>query len=571
MRSIRARLEALPSVLAAAGAALLVVPLGCDGALRAPIPAAHGDDEAPRRGGVLRLATVYDLRSLDPAAAPDGLAGHVFPLLFDGLVELDRDGQVVPDLAERWEVEDGGKLYRFVLRPGVTMHDGAELTADDVKRSVERALHSSTPSSVSAYLDDIVGYAAYTSGKAEHLEGVAVEGRYVVTFRLTQPDAAFLSLLAVPAMRPVCASAGDRFKRGWLPCGAGPFRLEPDGWQRGTSLRVVRHESYFRPGLPHLDAVEWALAMPQVPQRFRFEDGQLDMLMDPVQADYARFAADPRWRDMGVPLSENITWGEAMNTRLPPFDNVEVRRAVAAAIDREQFRKIKPANMSVSAQLLPTSMPGYDPSWACQPHDETAALEHMRKAGYPFDPATGAGGWPHPIAYTVADGSANFYVAQIVQQQLARIGIRIELRVMNLPAYWAVAERQGGTQMAPWGNGADYADPSSFFDSLFTTAGISPEQSNNVSFYSNPRYDGLVARARHEMDPAARQALYRQAHEILCDEAPWAFTWAQRDFVIRQPYVKGFSAHRVLPFDARGVWLDRGDSALEHILGGGLR
>ena len=572
MRWIRTKLELLASLLALGAVALLAAPLGCNAAMRAPIPAAHGDDDAtPRRGGTLRLASNFDLRNLDPAAPPDGLAGQVFPLLFDGLVDFDREGHVVPNLADHWDVEEGGTLYRFTLRSGVVMHDGGELTADDVKRSVERSLHPSTPSGVSAYFEGITGYAAYTSGKAEHLEGVTVEGRYVVSFRLRQADAAFLSLLALPAMRPVCATAGDRFARGWLPCGAGPFLLEQGGWQRGTSLRVVRHQAYFRPGLPYLDAIEWTLGMQSVPQRFRFEDGEFDLLFDPLQADYVRFMADHRWSPLGVPLFENTTWGESMNTRLSPFDNVELRRAVAAAIDREQFPRIKPANMSVSNQLLPRSMPGFDPAWACQPHDEKAALEHMRKAGYPFDPATGTGGWPHPISYAIPEQSTNFFVAQIVQQQLARIGIRIELRLMNLPAYWAVSERPDGTQMAPWGNQADYADPSAFFDPLFTTAAISPESSTNVPFYSNPRYDDLVARARHEMDGSARKALYHQAHEILCDEAPWAFTWAQRDFVVRQAYVKGFAAHPIWPLDLRGVWLDRVDPGLEHALGGGLR
>ncbi|HTQ47429.1 MAG TPA: ABC transporter substrate-binding protein, partial [Polyangiaceae bacterium] len=286
MRWIRTKLELLASLLALGAVALLAAPLGCNAAMRAPIPAAHGDDDAtPRRGGTLRLASNFDLRNLDPAAPPDGLAGQVFPLLFDGLVDFDREGHVVPNLADHWDVEEGGTLYRFTLRSGVVMHDGGELTADDVKRSVERSLHPSTPSGVSAYFEGITGYAAYTSGKAEHLEGVTVEGRYVVSFRLRQADAAFLSLLALPAMRPVCATAGDRFARGWLPCGAGPFLLEQGGWQRGTSLRVVRHQAYFRPGLPYLDAIEWTLGMQSVPQRFRFEDGEFDLLFDPLQAD----------------------------------------------------------------------------------------------------------------------------------------------------------------------------------------------------------------------------------------------------------------------------------------------
>jgi ABC-type transport system substrate-binding protein len=569
MRSIRTTLELFAAGLASTGVLLLALPLACTSGLRAPIPAAHDEGGAtPRRGGTLRLASIFDARNLDPAAPMDALALQAVLLLFDGLVDIDRDGHIVPNLAEHWDVGDGGRSYRFVLRRGVLMHDGNELTADDVKRSLERALHSSTPSNVSSYFDDIVGYAAYTSGKAEHIQGVSVEGRYVVTFTLEKPDAAFLSLLAMPAARPVCANAGNRYSRGWLPCGAGPFELSPDGWQRGSSLRLVRNASYFRPGLPYLDAVEWTYLMDAVPQRFRFEDGQLDMLMDPTQADNVRFMADPRWKPLGTPLAENSVWGEAMNTRMPPFDRVEIRRAVAAAIDRGAFPRIKPANMAVASQLTPPGIPGYDPTWACGGHDEAAALEHMRKAGFPFDPATGTGGWPEPIAYTVADQTSNFFTAQIVQQQLARIGIRIHLRLVSYPAYLAIGQRIDGTQMTPWGNQVDYADPSALFDTGFSTAAINPDASNNVAFFSNARYDNLVSGARHEMDPVARKALYHEANDILCDQAPWVFTWAQRDFVMRQPYVRGFTVHPIWPLDVRGVWLDRADAELRKALGG---
>ena len=164
--------------------------------------------------------------------------------------------------------------------------------------------------------------------------------------------------------------------------------------------------------------------------------------------------------------------------------------------------------------------------------------------------------------------TSNFFTAQIVQQQLARIGIRIHLRLVSYPAYLAIGQRIDGTQMTPWGNQVDYADPSALFDTGFSTAAINPDASNNVAFFSNARYDNLVSGARHEMDPVARKALYHEANDILCDQAPWVFTWAQRDFVMRQPYVRGFAMHPIWPLDVRGVWLDRADAELRKALGG---
>ena len=561
MRSIPAGLEALAFALACAGALTLAAPLGCTRPLPGPQPA--GEQGAnPRRGGTLRLASGLDIRNLDPAGPTDGLAMQALLLMFDGLVDFDREGRVIPNLADSWEIGDDGRTYRFHLRPGVRMHDGAELTADDVKRSVERALHPTTPSPTASFFEGIVGYADYASGIAAHLPGVAAEGRYGVTFRLTQTDGAFLALLALPSMRPVCASGGERYLDSWTPCGAGPFKLDAAGWQRGTSLRVIRHDAYFQAGLPHLDAVEWTFNTGALPQRFRFEDGDLDLLLNPTQADVGRFAADPRWEGLHATLADNTSWGEAMNNRMAPFDNVEVRRAVAAAVDRSVLPLINRVNISPLTQLLPRGVPGYDPSFEGQRYDPAAALEHMRRAGYPYDPATGRGGWPRPIVYTVTDPSFESFWAQVLAQQLSRIGLRLQLRLVTLPAFYALTQRQGASAMHPQGNQADYADPSAFFDLLFTSSAITAEGTSNTARYSNPRYDEVVARARHSLDAGLRRALYHEADAILCDDAPWAFTHGQHDYVMRQPYVRGFEPHPIWPLDVRGVWLDRPGAAV---------
>jgi ABC-type transport system substrate-binding protein len=570
MRSILTTRELAPGLVLAA-VALLAAPVACGQTLAAPVPSAHANDAPPTRGGTLRLASYTDVRNLDPAGPSDTLAQQAAHHLFAGLVEYDRRGELVPDLADHWDIADEGRTVRFVLRQGVRMHDGEELTADDVKRSVERALHPSAPNPYASNFEHISGYQAFTSDKSAHLEGVVVEGRYTVSFHLDESDAAFLPMLAMTTLRPVCRTAGDRYVDTWLPCGAGPFRLEPGAWNRGNSLRIVRHEGYFRPGLPYLDAIEWTFNQPLLSERFRFEDGELDILHNPTQTDAARFMADPRWKPFGVAQADIIVWGESMNTRMAPFDNIEVRRAVAAAIDRTQLTAVRPVGMSVLTQLLPRNVPGFDPAFEGQRYDYAEALEHMRRAGYAYDPVKDTGGWPQPIVYVVTDYSMSLFTAQIVQQQLARIGLRIDLRLVSWPAYLAIAQRPGASAMTAWGWSMDYLDPSAFFEPLFSTSSIGQESTQNTAFYSNRRYDELIARARREEDFGVRRALYREANEILCDEAPWAFTYGQHDFDVHQPYVRGFAAHPVEPLAAREVWLDRAAGALERVLGGGLR
>jgi ABC-type transport system substrate-binding protein len=557
MRSTRAEAGARVTVLRL----LLLLPIlllalcsGCSQRLPAPLPAA-GDADVPRRGGVLHLASYADVTQLDPAGNVNGLAQQAINLLFEGLVDYDAEARIVPALADHWDVSDEGRRYRFVLREGVLLHDGTELTADDVKRSVERALHPSTPNPYASYFAGLVGFRSYVAGKEEHLEGVTVEGRYVVSFLLAEPDATFLHLLALPSARPTCKDAGSRLSDGWRPCGAGPFRLEANGWQHGSSLRLVRHDGYFRRGLPYLDAVEWTYNMQALPQLLRFERGELDIVRDLTDADLARFVADPRWKPLVVRQADTKVYGEAMNTRIPPFDNVEVRRAVAAAIDRDHYHMVLPVRMTPMGQVVPRDVPGFDPTFEGQRHDYAAALEHMKKAGYPFDPATGRGGWPRPIEYLLYD-SAIAATAQLLQQDLAKIGLHLELKMVSWSAFLALQGRPDGAAMSMGSWEIDYPDPSSLFEPLFTTASITPESSYNTAFYSNPHLDELLARARREMDPDTRRRLYAEANRVVCDDAPWAFTFGLHYTDFHQGYVRGYRAHPVWSMDLRGVWLD---------------
>jgi ABC-type transport system substrate-binding protein len=137
-----------------------------------------------------------------------------------------------------------------------------------------------------------------------------------VSLRLKRPDATFLPKLALPPLRPVCRSAGDRYSDTWHPCGTGPFKLPKDGWVRGSSVTVVRHDGYFERGMPYLDGVTWLYNMTQFTQRFKLEAGELDIYRDATQAEFSRFNADPRWAHLGEAEAETSVAAEVTTT--PP-------------------------------------------------------------------------------------------------------------------------------------------------------------------------------------------------------------------------------------------------------------
>lgn len=554
MRSIRARLESC----ALTGAILLN---GCNERVAPPMPVAHEGDLTPRRGGTLHLASFGDISSLDPAVTTNPIAISSVEMMFAGLVDFDSQGKVVADLAERFDADPDGKAYTFTLRQGVRFHDGSEVTAADVKRSIERSLHPDTPNGFATFYDRIVGFKEYTEKKSAHLAGVDVLGQYVVRVSLREPDATFLAAFAMPALRPVCPSAGDRYDDAWTPCGAGPFKLAPGGWDHGRSLTLTRHEAYFRAGEPYLDSVVFTYGMNVTTERFRLEAGELDLTRELSLSDTTRFLADPSWKPLAQREVARTVSSVGMNVEMPPFDNVEVRRAVSYAIDRDALRKVRPQNMAVQTRVLPTLLTGEAP-FDGQRYDLGLALAHMKAAGFPYDPATGQGGYPKPIEYLIDKQGLDEFIAQILQQQLAKIGLRLELRIVSYPTYLAMLERRGTVAMSPQGWQADFPDAADFFEPLFATSAISDEGSTNSTFYSNPKLDALLDVARKETDATKRRAMYDEADRIVCDDAPWAMTFSDTRFVFHQPYVRSYEQHAVWDYYVQQSWLDRGAQAV---------
>lgn len=544
-------------------AVLVTALLGCGG-VRAEDPIGAGADArdiAPVRGGTLRSATYTDLRSIDPATTFDGGALPVVQLMFAPLLTFtsdprDEKGTVVPHLAERFEVSADGLRITLWLSKNARFHDGAPVLAKDVVRSIERALHPDTPNPVSSFYERMKGYAAFTSRKAPHLEGLTVLSDQSLSIDLSEPDASFLSVLALPTLAPVCASAGDRYDREFAKkaCGAGPFALET--WDQGAKITVKRFDGYFEPGKPYLDRIEWSLVMPPFTQRLKFERGELDIVRDLNDGDLAVYNRHPGWKARVAFEDARTIWGVSMNNEVAPFDNVEVRRAVSAAIDREQIAAIRAGSTKPASRLLPPAIPGYDPSVG-QAYDYQAALAHMRNAGYPYDPVKKTGGLPREIAFVTVGESLEEAAAQVYQQQLAKIGIRIRLRIVGWPAFLADTGRRGVSAMGSDGWSADYPDASDFFEPLLHSKSISDEDSQNKAFYKNPAFDKLLDDARRDRDPAVRKELYHRAEQQLIADAPWAFVYSARRFELWHPYLRGYRIHPSIQQHVAFTWLDQ--------------
>jgi ABC-type transport system substrate-binding protein len=519
----------------------------------------------PERGGTLRLADFTDVRNLDPALAFDTASTPLLQLIVAPLVDYDRHGRIVPMLAERFAVSEDGLRVSFKLREGALFHDGEEVTADDVKRSIERALHHDTPCPVASFYSSIAGYQAFHGGKkddegtlvfAPHLDGVVVDGRYGLHVDLAEPDAAFLALMSLHTLAPICRSAGSKYAREWgnRACGAGPFRLEQ--WQASREVTLVRHGGYFEPGRPYLDRIHWSMLMPASTQRFKFEEGDLDHIRQFTVADLVTYLKDPRWKPFGRWEPAKEVEGVFLNTQMKPFDHVELRRAFASAINWREVVSVRP-EYTLATQVIPPAVPGHDPSFVGQTYDIQKALQHMRNAGYPYDPVTKKGGYPEPVRFVApAETSISDFIAPMVKEEVARIGIRVQMVQVSYPAALAEYSRRGRVQLGYGGWSMDYPDPGDFFEPTFSSDAISDEAAQNYAFYSNPELDVLLKKAHRELDGAARLAMYRRCEEIVRDDAPWAIGYHKRLFELVQPYVHNYVLDAKHTKDVRYVWID---------------
>lgn len=515
---------------------------------------AEGDD-TPRSGGTFVFSGSGNVRSLDPHIAYDELSYTAIRLLFDGLLDYDREGNLVPSLAaELPTISPDGKTFTFRLREGVRFHNGRELTAEDVSWSLHEMMSPETSSPGFGFFRSLVGAEAYHAGAAERVEGIRVIDRHTIEFTLEEPDRTFLNAIAMPFAYPVPRENYERWQResrsavGLHPVGTGPFRLVE--WERGVQLVFERNREYFRRGEPHPDRMIYLENLTEEVPVARFRNGDLDVISGMPAVHYLFFKESPAWKPFLEQAPGPTVVGLALNCEMEPLDDVHVRRAIAFAIDREAIQRSVQGRALPTGQPLPPPSPGYEEDLATrQMYDPERAREELRLAGYP-------NGLPEPITVWIGETPGALKSAQLWQQDLAEVGIPIVLRQVSFATYLQETAKPNTVQAFTSAWHMDFPDPSNVLDVLFNSASIRAENSENRSFYRNPELDAILNRAHAEVDPEARIALYRQANAIVARDAPWAFLYNTLEMEVWQPYVKGYRPHPIWSNDYRQVWLD---------------
>jgi len=493
----------------------VVASLALTGAEMQPEAQAQG----PQRGGTLRVAQSVEPQGLDPttntAAAVDRIQ---YNNVYEGLVKLDRDGDIVPALAESWDFSEDGLVWTFNLVQGAKFHDGSDFTAEDVIFTIER----------NQTLETIVHPEFYeTIAEMEALDD------HTVRFTLSEFDSLFLFNLARGDSAMLSSTyEGDLNE---TPNGTGPFRFV----ERVPGDRVVleRFEDYHNPELPYLDGVEFNFVPDPTAAFAALQAGDVDVLERSNVENAPVAEGDPRFKVFNGASTGEVTL--SLNNARPPFDDVRVRRAVAYALDRQEIIDIAQFGFGVpvGSHMSPLNENYVDLTWRYSQNFERArALLEEAGHGGGLDVVMKI---PSNLQYAVNS-------AQVIQQMLAEVGINADIELVEFPGQWLEQV---------------FNAPNEYQMSI-----IAHVEEFDIEIYSNPayyfRYDSetfreVLRRARSEPDPTTRKQLYGIAQFLIADEVATFPLYELSNALILDARVEGWWEDEPLPnADATEAWIN---------------
>ncbi len=504
----------------------------------------------------LRLAARTDVQSLDPAISYDLVSWPLVRLLYQGLLDYDSGTNLIPWLAaELPTMSSDGRTLTFRLRPGVRFANGRQVDASDFVYTLERLLNPATKSPGQGFFQNILGAPEYVAAREKdagapddagkhapseprHVVGLEAVDRATLRIRLKNPDLAFRQVLAMPfayvVAREGVEAAGEDFGR--RPLGTGPFLLTE--WVRSTRLRFTRNPRYWEQA-PPLREVRMQIGPDALLQAMMFERGELDYLAEIATPDFGRVMRTPELRRCVVTNPSNAVRYVALNVEMAPFQDARVRQALNYAVDRDRLLSVVNGRGVVARGVLPPNMPGYNPRLRGYRLDRARARSLLSASGFPS-------GFSVPLWINVDDQQAQ-RLAEALQQELAEVGVRVELKPVAFSIFNDAVAKRRTVPMAISAWFQDYPDPADFLDVLLNGDRLTDEHGNNAAFYSNPNVNKMFREAASETNAARRFQLYQEAEQQVVADAPWIFLLHPTLHLLCQPWIRGVAPHPVWP------------------------
>ncbi|MAU24597.1 MAG: ABC transporter substrate-binding protein [Chloroflexi bacterium] len=490
-------------------------------------------ESSAKRDNIFRL-NFSDPPTFDPALVTDTTSASIIVEIFSGLVTLNKDLEIIPDLAESWDISDDGKKYTFNLREGIKFSNGDPVKASDFKWAIERASNPDTGSlNAEVYLGDIVGVKEVieSGGSLTEVSGLKAIDDNTLEITIDEPKTYFLAKLTYPTAFVLSKDYIEKQGEDWIdnPVGTGPFILSE--YQIGQTLKLKKNENYWA-DKAKVDGIIMNLAGGV--SMAMYENDEIDITgVGLADLERVKDPNDSLSKDLvNVPPQFSLNY-IGFNVNMPPFDDVNFRKALSYAVDKEIIaEKIYSGLTKPSYSIIPPGFPGYSPSIKGIEFNEELAKEYLAKSKY-SDPSTR----PRIIVTIPGTGGSPGLDTEVISDMWKEtLGIEVEIQQVEWATYLQDMNRKRLQLWAGSGWQADYADPQDFIDVLFYS-----KSDVNHGNYSNPEVDKLILEARTEVDNNRRFLLYNQAEQMIVDEAAIFPLWFDTDgYALVKPWVKGY-------------------------------
>jgi peptide/nickel transport system substrate-binding protein len=485
----------------------MIKKLLCSVILLSLLTAVFGVGQA--QGNILIMARAADTTGLDPHTQTAFASLRLLELIYEPLVNLDADLNIVPGLAETWAFSEDATTLTLSLRQGVKFHDGSDFTAADVKATFERILNEET------------GAAARSNYTG--IASIDMPDDFTVVFNLSSADVPLLAALASVNASIVSEEAVAEGDFASKAIGTGPFIL--DQWipEEKTTLRA--NTEWWGDG-PYVDGIEMRVIPDEASILAALRAGQIDfaLLNDPLIATL--LIDDPSVQLNRVPAIAYHVF--QLNASRAPMDQLEVRQALSCAIDRQEVLDV--ASLGEGQVTPPLTIPAYripTDDLFCYQKDVERARELLAQAGY-------ADGFTIKTIAAVAEPPTALAEAQSIQAQLAEIGVTLEIETLELSVYvdrWLAADFDTAVAL----NGGR-PDPFTMYSRYWTAAG----NLQKVAAYIDDTLDTLMAEGKVTTDPAARFEIFAEFQRHLVEVSPWIWLYNGYEYTAQQPYVSDF-------------------------------
>ncbi len=524
--------------LAAAASALCLL-----GAVAVGIaPGVSGASSNGVHGGTFQIAFQSDPTTFDPQVCYDATCWDNMEMIFNRLYDYQTGGTALqPEAAVAMpKVTGGGKVYTITLRAGMKFSNGKPVTAADVAYSFSRICDPATKSPVVGFWTVVAGCNAYASNPTGYVSGIKPLNATTLQVTLTQPDAAFVYVMAMPHASIIPSGSGAQQAKS--PLGSGPYELA--SYTPGQSIVLKKNPYYWNKTYPYTDGVNEKLGVSPQVQLLELEKGQLDLMGDTLpNSDYLSVVNNPSLKKQIATSPGLDTYYLTLNTKMKPFNNPLVREAVSYAINRKSLLKYVNGQGTPATGFIPPGVKGYTPKNLVNPLDVKKAKALLKQAGYPHGFSTSMYSW-NTQPWTNLDAA--------LQQQLAAVGIKVQVHAIQESTFFTLAATPNKTPMTLTFWVADFPDGSDFFNALVSCAADVPG-GQNYSFYCNHTVDNFVAKGL--ANPAAATTDYVAAAKAMLANNPIVPLYFGTRFAVFGKNVGGFAQNPIWAYMIDRFWL----------------